>query len=127
MNLTNGEKFLHQNGPIWEAVRATSSIPGLLPPLYTHDGKMLIDGGVLDNVPIKSMKKLKTGPNIILSFAPKYDDALKIDYSSLPGRTKLMQTIINPFSKNRLPDAPGVGSVLMRSMVLNNSFWASSN
>jgi NTE family protein len=42
-------------GPVWKAVRATSSIPGLLPPVYYEDGRMLVDGSLLDNVPVKSI------------------------------------------------------------------------
>ncbi len=37
-------------GPVCEAVRATIAVPGVFTPVET-DGQMLIDGGVLNNVP----------------------------------------------------------------------------
>ena len=41
------------------------SMPVLLPPYYTEDGQMLVDGAILDNVPIRTMHELKSGPNVV--------------------------------------------------------------
>ena len=49
-------------------MRATGSVPVLLPPYYTEDGHMLVDGAILDNVPIRVMHELKSGPNVVISF-----------------------------------------------------------
>src|SRR5512133_4074848 len=38
-------------GPVARAVRASSAIPGVFPPVQ-HLGKILVDGGVSDNIPI---------------------------------------------------------------------------
>ena len=54
--------YLIRRGPMWKAVRASGSLPAVLPPVFTDDGRMLVDGGVVDNVPLRSMKALKTGP-----------------------------------------------------------------
>jgi NTE family protein len=53
--LASNALFLLTRGPVWQAVRATSSIPGLLPPVYREDGRMLVDGSLLDNLPLKSI------------------------------------------------------------------------
>ena len=55
-------------GALWTAVRASSSIPVLLPPVYTENGEMLVDGCLLDNVPVRVMQELKSGPNVVVSF-----------------------------------------------------------
>ena len=49
-------------------MRATGSVPVLLPPYYTEDGQMLVDGAILDNVPVRVMHELKSGPNVVVSF-----------------------------------------------------------
>jgi len=45
-----GERWL-SSGPLVEAVLASAAIPGIFPPVSV-DGELLIDGGVVDNVPI---------------------------------------------------------------------------
>ncbi len=65
-NLSRGELYVHRQGKLWEAVRASGSIPGLLPPMFTDDGSMLVDGSLIDNVPVKTMRELKAGPNVVL-------------------------------------------------------------
>lgn len=45
-----GEKFVITSGPLLPAIKASMSIPGLFPPVEL-DGRILVDGGVVDNVP----------------------------------------------------------------------------
>ncbi len=53
-NLSSGTVHCHSSGDLWAAIRASSSIPALLPPVYTADGEMLVDGCLLDNVPLSN-------------------------------------------------------------------------
>ena len=55
-DLTEGEVHVHTTGPVWEAVRSSIAIPGVLPPMRSARGHVLVDGGVLDNVPTAAMK-----------------------------------------------------------------------
>ena len=50
-NLNTVEMVVHDRGPIWEAIRATIAVPGILPPLFSA-GEPLVDGGILNNLPI---------------------------------------------------------------------------
>lgn len=50
-SLTDGQVRWLTRGPAVEAVLASSALPALLPPVVI-DGETLIDGGVVDNVPI---------------------------------------------------------------------------
>lgn len=59
-NLTNGQAKLHRNGTLRTALRATISLPGILPPLV--DGEdILVDGAVLNNFPVEYMRELHQG------------------------------------------------------------------
>jgi NTE family protein len=51
-NLSTHNLELIRLGLLWQAVRASSAIPGLLPPFYTPEGAMLVDGCLIDNVPL---------------------------------------------------------------------------
>jgi NTE family protein len=118
-NLSRYKLHVHRHGDLWTAVRASASIPVLLPPIYTADGEMLVDGALLDNVPIGPMHELKSGPNVVVSFLLADMDRFDVDYGSLPSRAELMRLAINPLRRNRLPQAPGLATVLMRSLMAN--------
>jgi NTE family protein len=106
--------FVMRSGPLWKAVRASGSIPAVLPPMFTEDGRMLVDGGVIDNIPLAPMKTLKSGPNLVVHFGMPAAQAYKIRYESIPGRGQLFARMLNPFARERLPDVPGPVSVLRR-------------
>jgi len=50
-DLTWGTKVVIDHGSISKAVHASSAIPGIFEPV-SHLGKILVDGGVVDNIPI---------------------------------------------------------------------------
>ncbi|MBX2883352.1 MAG: cyclic nucleotide-binding domain-containing protein [Granulosicoccus sp.] len=120
-NLSTGEEVLHDRGYFWKAVRASSSIPGLLPPVVADNGELLVDGGILDSVPVKRMKSIKQGPNIILCFEPNHQSRAGVEYEKLPGRRQLLVNLLRQRSLKSDIDMPGIGSVLTQSMLLNNS------
>lgn len=119
-NLSSGQLDVHQRGPLWKVVRASASIPGLLPPMITEEGDLLVDGGILDNVPLATMKTLKTGPNIVLCFEPREQSRTSMRYEELPGRQELIGKLIRR-SRSADTDMPRIGSVLTQCMLLNNT------
>jgi NTE family protein len=80
---------------------------------------MLVDGAILDNVPVRVMHELKSGPNVVVSFEVPKLHRFEVDYGTLPGRAALLKAMLNPFRRRTLPRAPSVGTVLMRSMMAN--------
>jgi NTE family protein len=50
-DLNRGTRVVLDKGPVAKAVRASSAIPGVFQPV-DHQGKLLVDGGVVDNVPV---------------------------------------------------------------------------
>lgn len=118
-NLSRSELHYHRTGPLWEAVRASSSIPALLPPVYTKEGELLVDGCLLDNLPIKGMRALKSGPNVVIDFDVPTLQRFDVDYAMLPSRGTLLLNLVNPFRRSTLPSAPSPASILMRSLMVN--------
>ncbi len=118
-NLSSYKLHRHDRGDLFEAIRASGSIPVLLPPVYTADGEMLVDGCLLDNVPVRVMHEIKSGPNVVVSFHIPELERFSVDYSSLPSRAELIRMTINPMARGKLPEAPGLTTVLMRSLMSN--------
>jgi NTE family protein len=123
MDLSDYAVEVHRTGPVWEAIRASASIPALLPPFYTNDGRMLVDGSVVSNVPIDIMHQLKSGPNVVVSFNPPAGERFAVDYKSLPARRELLLRTMNPFARRGLPKAPSAATVLVRSLMSNHNHF----
>ena len=62
-DLTTGQVRIHRSGPIWRALRASVAIPGVLTPVI-EGNHILVDGGVLNNMPIDLMLAMRRGPVI---------------------------------------------------------------
>ncbi|MFK2890335.1 patatin-like phospholipase family protein [Dyella flagellata] len=53
-SLSGQGKVVHRHGPLWLWLRASSSIPGILPPVL-HHGQVYVDGALVDNLPTDVM------------------------------------------------------------------------
>ena len=56
-DLALGERVVMTEGSIYQAIRASISIPGIFNP-YRIDGRTYVDGGVVDRVPISAAREL---------------------------------------------------------------------
>ena len=121
-NLSTHNLELIRSGLLWQAVRASSAIPGLLPPFYTRDGAMLVDGCLIDNVPLAPMHQLKSGPNLVVHFGEPAAEMFKVEYAALPGRLELAAAMLMPFRRKLLPAAPSAVNVLWRSLVAHQRY-----
>lgn len=63
-DIVTGEKVIFKDGPISDAVRASISIPGIFVPEKV-DGRLLVDGGVVDRVPVSVVKEM--GADIVIA------------------------------------------------------------
>lgn len=118
-NLSRNTLHAHRTGDLWTAIRASASIPVLLPPIYTPGGEMLVDGGLLDNTPIQLMHDIKSGPNVVVSFLVPEMERFDVDYENLPTRSQILLRSITGRRGRPLPAAPSLVTVLMRSLMAN--------
>lgn len=81
-DLLSGELVTHRHGDLRTAIGASMCLPGLAPPVVMGR-RLLIDGGVLDNLPVAGMSALAEGPIIASkannseAFAPDPDAPLQ--------------------------------------------------
>lgn len=64
-DIATGQRFVFRDGPLTTAMRASMSVPGLLAPL-TVDGRKLVDGGLVDNVPIGEVRE-RCGAEVVIA------------------------------------------------------------
>jgi len=75
-NLTRAEVVIHDRGPLWLGTRVSCSIPGLLPAV-PYRGDLLVDGGLLDNLPVDAMRKRLGGSVVAADVSVAVDLAVK--------------------------------------------------
>lgn len=63
-DIERGERVVFTKGPVYEAVRASISVPGVFVPKRIN-GKLLVDGGVVDRVPVSVVKEM--GADIVIA------------------------------------------------------------
>jgi NTE family protein len=116
-NLSTNGLHIHRRGPLWECVRASGSLPTILPPFIDKDGNILVDGGVLDNVPVKVMHGLKAGPNIVVSLGDPHEIwRTDVQYDDIRGRWSLLRDVL--LRRKRETEFPSIVEIMSRSMVV---------
>jgi NTE family protein len=75
VDIISREEVILDSGPLKDAVRASISIPGLFSPVCFKD-KILIDGGIIEPLPTKSIKELK--PDIIIGSSIVFENQDRI-------------------------------------------------
>ncbi|HUO93196.1 MAG TPA: patatin-like phospholipase family protein [Rhizomicrobium sp.] len=60
-DLTHGRHIVHDSGLLRRALRASIALPGILPPVVDGD-TVLVDGGVMRNLPVEMMLDMHDGP-----------------------------------------------------------------
>ena len=116
-NLTRSTAVQHRRGPLVPALRASVAIPGVLPPV-PHEGDLLVDGGVLNNLPVDEMRAMNpAGTVIAVDVAPKHGPRAKEDFGlSVSGTRQLVRKI----APGAAPQTPGIVRTFLRSMLLGS-------
>lgn len=83
-NLTQGTFQIHAQGLLRDALRATISLPGILPPVVS-DRQVLVDGAVLNNFPVDVMREIHRGRIIGVDVAAAPEGLSADDFVNPPG------------------------------------------
>jgi predicted acylesterase/phospholipase RssA/CRP-like cAMP-binding protein len=119
-DLTAAELVVRDAGSLRDAVRASSSLPVLLPPVVGSDGHLLADGGVLNNLPVLPLvNRTALGTLILVNVtAPFYTADEPYDYSDSLPLGRVLRSRLNPLAAPLV--APGIGQVLLRVMEIGS-------
>jgi NTE family protein len=63
-DIGTGERVIFREGSLTQAMRASMSVPGLMAPVE-HEGRKLVDGGLVDNLPISVARNLCGATRVI--------------------------------------------------------------
>jgi len=116
-NLNKGEAEVHRRGSLWRAVRASSALPGISVPVV-QDGELLVDGGVVDNLPGQTMRRLMGGQVVVVDVSSDQGMSVDIDYADIPGAWRLLWSRLSPFGKPI--SFPNMTDVLLRTVTVSS-------
>lgn len=110
-NLTQGTFRIHTQGLLREALRATISLPGILPPVVS-DNQVLVDGAVLNNFPVDVMRDVHRGRIIGVDVAQAPEGLSADDFINPPG-------FFGWTAQHGFRNAPPIANLLMRAATIS--------
>jgi len=110
-DLTTGRVHEHCGGTLWRALRASSSLPGIVPPVIAH-GHVLVDGGVMNNLPVDIMQRRRPGTLIASDVTGDVDFSVR---DSRYGEHSPWQLL-----RRRMRGTPSIIDILMRTGTLGS-------
>jgi hypothetical protein len=69
VDIQSAEMLVLKSGPLIPAVSASNAFPGLFTPVE-HLGRQLMDGGILNNVPVDLIRTMTTAPVVVVDVRP---------------------------------------------------------
>ena len=111
-DLTSGCAVVHREGLLWFWLRASSAVPGILPPLL-HEGHVYVDGAVVNNLPTDVLSD--EGLRRIIAVDISADDILTahVDETASPPWPAL-------WAQRRDGKRPDAFAILVRAGMLNS-------
>jgi len=119
-DLTAANLTVHERGQLWRAIRASVSLPGVLPPAV-NEKHLAVDGGILNNLPVDIMRERSVGKVVAvdLSVAKEYE----LDYHEIPGP---MQILLSRLPFARKIQVPGIVTLMMKATVVASAVHSRS-
>lgn len=114
-NLVSAAPYVHRSGSLRHALRASISLPGILPPVVDGAEALLVDGAVLKNFPVDIMKEMHRGPIVGVDVARK-STIDPLDFVDVPD-------FIGWVTRRGLQAAPPIGTLLMHTATLTVDPW----
>jgi NTE family protein/lysophospholipid hydrolase len=115
-NLSTSEMVVHERGPLWRAVRASASLPGVFVPVM-EQGNVLVDGGIVNNLPGDIMRKRSCRRVLVVDVGSEHEFTFGL--SEIPSPWKFLRSRILPFGKP--VEVPHIAQVLIRTTDVSSS------
>ncbi|MCP4130949.1 MAG: cyclic nucleotide-binding domain-containing protein [bacterium] len=114
-NLTTTEMIVYRDGMARKALRATMAMPVVLEPVIENNN-ILVDGGVLNNLPGDIMRDFC--PGLLAALDVSIDDNFVYKEKSLPSPWRVLLSRLVPFMKKI--EVPTIADVLTRSISISS-------
>lgn len=116
-NLNTGDVEVLNTGLVWSAIRATVSLPAIFPPITNKRGELLIDGGMLNNLPVDVMRHLVPEGQIIAASTSMRN---KKEFNIPDGVMSGWRILLDRFLKKKSTSYPRISGIILNSIGISN-------
>ncbi len=119
-NITRSEPYVHTQGPLWEALRASmAAIPVFAPSLY--DGNVHVDGSYMNNFPLDVMQELYRCHLLIGVNATSQEQMVQpYRFDTSISGWRVLWSKLNPFAS--APPVPSIFKLIDSVGFLNSAY-----
>ncbi|MBI5447124.1 MAG: patatin-like phospholipase family protein [Gammaproteobacteria bacterium] len=96
-NLSTNKQVVYHTGYLWKAIRTSTAVPAVFPPVVIN-GKLHIDGGILNNLPVDVMKKFVGHDGRVVAVELTHKNEDKNEYN-FPPSLPFKETLLAKFKK----------------------------
>ncbi|MFO1081081.1 MAG: cyclic nucleotide-binding and patatin-like phospholipase domain-containing protein [Reyranellaceae bacterium] len=114
-NLTTSLADVHPVGRLWRWLRASVAIPGVVPP-FNEAGEVHVDGGVIDNFPVREMHRLGRGTTIGVDIDTGGAFAAGADVTEPWSASQFFRRLL--WHRNETLPIPSIVRILLRSALV---------
>jgi len=100
-DLTGLKPYHHERGHIWPALLASGAIPGVCSSIVSPEKTLLVDGGLLDNLPTAAMSERHRGAIIAVDVSPSEGLQPNVHHTLPPNGWHALWSYLNPLAKQR--------------------------
>ncbi|RUR12421.1 patatin-like phospholipase family protein [Legionella sp. km772] len=119
-NFTLRKVELIKTGPVYKAVRASASLPGVVPPISNERNELLVDGGIFNNVPVDIMRNFAPPCEIIaVRVSPFSNVHAQIPDGIVSGFKRYFSRFGND-SLKRMAEVPSLSEIIIGTITLCN-------
>jgi NTE family protein len=123
-NLTTSLADIHSVGRLWRWLRASVAIPGVIPP-FNEAGEVHVDGGVIDNFPVRAMRKLGRGMTIGVDIDTGGALAAGADVTEPWSAWQFFRRLI--WKRNETLPIPSIVRILLRAALVGSTARAAED
>lgn len=127
-NLNTNEIYVHDKGLLWQSIRASISLPGILPVVFNEKKQILVDGSILNNLPVDIMQnKINNGKILASSVKNAQPPPLNISYDEYTssGWHLLLKYLLFPKFKQKKYDKKikyiNIASIIQSAMIIGSN------
>lgn len=119
-NIVNAHLEVLTKGLLWKNIRASTSLPGIFPPMFLKEFGILVDGAVLNGLPIDVMRKLIPDGCVIATrvTTPKQTAQFQSAGAIISGWEMLWDKL-NPWSKKK--EFMNIATLLINALTISSA------
>ena len=116
-DLIRREGVVHRTGRLIDAVYPSLAIPGVFPPVADGNRRLLVDGGVLDNLPVSTMAERGEGPVVAVDAT---GPGVRFKAAERPGLGRLMRPVRRALTGSEAT-IPRLGETIVRTVMVGST------